>query len=146
MPVAGDRATPTTEVGHTQGAADGSVRARRAISKRSWIATVQALVGAFIDIVGGGIVRVALTKSDEVPDETAVAVLRQLKHEAEGCLGRPLLAERHIQLVATWKARAGLSLDFAPLPAQRRRPASISLRARSAWTRATERLSKRSTS
>jgi hypothetical protein len=39
------------------------------------MASVQALVGAFIDGAGGWVVGVAFTKGDEVPDKATVGVL-----------------------------------------------------------------------
>lgn len=113
---------------------------------RSWIATVQALVGAFIDGASGRIVGMALAERDEVPDETGVRVLCQLKHEAEGRFGRSLFAERTYSLL-----QPGRLVPLSPSASHRCQfsdavPPSISLRARSAWMRASERSSKRSTS
>lgn len=56
---------------------------------RSGVAAMQALVGALVDSARGRVAWVALSKGEEVPDEAAVRVLRQLKHEAEWRLRCP---------------------------------------------------------
>ena len=110
------------------------------------VATVKALVGAFVDAAGLLVAGVALAEGDEVPDETAVAVLRQLEHKAEGSLRGSLPPKRHVQLDATQKSRPS-SLSVSHFCQSRfAAPASTSRRARSAWMRAGERLSRRSTS
>jgi hypothetical protein len=75
---------------------------------RLWIAPVKALVGALVDGARRWVVRVALAKRDEVPDEAAVWVLSQLKDKAEWRRGCSLPSGRHIELHASGESRPAL--------------------------------------
>jgi hypothetical protein len=52
----------------------------------------------------------ALPKGNEVPDEAAVWVLRQLEHETERRLRGSRLSERHVRLHAADKSRPARSV------------------------------------
>lgn len=84
---------------------------------------MQALVSALVDSARGRVAWVALSKGEEVPDEAAVRVLRQLKHEAEWRLRCPTPTERHVELYATGEARSSLPVSFALLQVENRLPA-----------------------
>lgn len=90
---------------------------------RSWIATVQTVVGAFVDGARSRVVGMTLAEGDEVPHKVAIRVLRQLEHETEGRLGCSLPPKRHVKLRTARESRPALSVGFALPQVKSRFPA-----------------------
>src|SRR6478672_4912125 len=70
-------------------------------------------MGALVDGASGWIARMTLPEGDEVPNEAAIRVLRQLEHEAERRIRGTLPPQRHILLHTAEEIRSFLAVNLA---------------------------------